>query len=39
MKGPALILKESHTLPFKTDHKIICRAVNAWLSKELQKHG
>ena len=37
LKNPALILNESHILSFKADDKIICRTVNAWLTKELQK--
>ena len=38
MKDSALILNESRALSFRDDHKIICRIVNAWLTKELRKH-
>lgn len=38
MKDSALILNESRALSFRDDHKIICRIVNAWLTKELWKH-
>ena len=38
MKDSALILNESHILSFKADDKLICRTVNAWLTKELRKH-
>lgn len=38
MKDSALILNESRAPSFRDDHKIICRTVNAWLTKELRKH-
>lgn len=39
MKDSALILSESHVPASKVDYKIICRTVNTWLTKKLQKCG
>ena len=39
MKDSALVLNESHVPASEIGYKMICRAVNAWLTKELRKHG
>lgn len=37
MKNSILILSESRLQPLNFDDETICRAVMAWLAKELQK--
>lgn len=37
MKDSVLILNESRILSFRADYKMICQAVNTWLTKELLK--